>query len=99
MNFTIIAANQIVNHIDKWPLMSDGRSRPKVIIKAIVGSCHPLDPGHQHKANYTQAFKSMCDTINVVELLYPEQIFPEYKRALDREDGVSTMIVEHGGLY
>jgi pyruvate/2-oxoglutarate/acetoin dehydrogenase E1 component len=99
MNFAILAANQIVNHLDKWPVMSDGESRPKVIMKAIVGSRYPLDPGHQHKANYTQAFKSMCDTINVVELLYPEQIFPEYKKALDREDGVSTLIVEHGDLY
>ena len=99
MNFAILAANQIVNHLDKWSVMSDGESRPKVIMKAIVGSQYPLDPGHQHKANYTQAFRSMCDTINVVELLYPEQIFPEYKRALDRDDGISTMIVEHGDLY
>jgi len=98
MNFAILAANQIVNHIDKWALMSDGKSTPKIIIKAIVGSSHPLDPGHQHKANYTQAFKSMCDTINVIELLYPEQALPEYKRALDREDGICTLLVEHGDL-
>tara|TARA_R110000824_G_scaffold343294_1_gene529926 strand:- start:50 stop:580 length:531 start_codon:yes stop_codon:yes gene_type:complete len=98
MNFTILAANQIVNHLDKWSVMSDGESRPKVIMKAIVGSQYPLDPGHQHKANYTQAFRSMCDTIDVVELLYPEQVLPAYKKALDRADGVSTLIVEHGDL-
>lgn len=99
MNFTILAANQIVNHIDKWSLMSDGESCPKVITKAIVGSQYPLDPGHQHKANYTQAFKNMCETINVVELLYPEQIFDEYVKAYERTDGVSTLIIEHGDLY
>ena len=99
MNFTILAANQIVNHLDKWSVMSDGESRPKVIMKAVVGSQYPLDPGHQHKANYTQAFRSMCDTIDVVELLYPEQVLPTYKKALDRADGVSTLIVEHGDLY
>jgi pyruvate/2-oxoglutarate/acetoin dehydrogenase E1 component len=98
MNFAILAANQIVNHLDKWSVMSDGESRPKVIMKAIVGSQYPLDPGHQHKANYTQAFRSMCDTIDVVELLYPEQVLSAYKKALDREDGISTLIIEHGDL-
>jgi pyruvate/2-oxoglutarate/acetoin dehydrogenase E1 component len=99
MNFAILACNQLVNHIDKWIPMSDGESRPKVITKAVVGSRHPLDPGHQHKANYAEAFKSMCDTINVVELLYPEQIYDAYVEAADREDGVSTMIIEHGEFY
>tara|TARA_R110000751_G_scaffold66469_1_gene135734 strand:+ start:56 stop:583 length:528 start_codon:yes stop_codon:yes gene_type:complete len=96
MNFAILAANQLINHLDKWSLMSDGESKPKVITKTVVGSRHPLDPGHQHKANYTQAFKNMCDSINVVELLYAEQVFPAYKEALDREDGISTLIIEHG---
>jgi len=99
MNFTILASNQIVNHLDKWPLMSDGESCPKVIIKAIVGSQQPLDPGHQHKANYANAFKSMCDTINVVELLDPNKVYEEYKTAIDREDGVSTILIEHGDMY
>ena len=99
MNFVVLAINQIVNHLDKWILMSDGESRPKVITKAIVGSSYPLDPGHQHKANYTEALKSMCETINVVELIYPEQVVLEYMKALDREDGISTLIIEHGDLY
>jgi len=99
MNFTILAANQIVNHIDKWMTMSDGKSTPKVIIKSVVGSRYPLDPGHQHKGNYSQAFKDMCDTIDIIELIYPEQIFPAYKKALDRNDGRCTMIVEHGDFY
>ena len=98
MNFVLLAANQIVNHLDKWPAMSDGESRPKVITKAVVGSQYPLDPGHQHKANYTQAFKSMCDTVDVVELLYAEDVLPAYKKALDRDDGISTLIIEHGDL-
>ena len=99
MNFAILACNQLVNHLDKWIAMSDGESRPKVITKAVVGSRYPLDPGHQHKANYTEAFKSMCESINVVELLYPEQIYKEYVRAAEREDGVSTLLIEHGDFY
>jgi len=99
MNFIILAMNQIVNHLDKWDAMSCGQSKPKVIMKAVVGSEYPLDPGHQHKQNFTEAFRSSCDTINVVELVHAHKIYDEYKKALDREDGVSTLIIEHGDLY
>ena len=97
MNFIILAINQIINHLDKWEAMSCGVSKPKVIIKTVVGSQYPLDPGHQHKANYTDVFKSMSTNINVVELLYPEQILPAHERALSNSK--STLLVEHGDLY
>jgi pyruvate dehydrogenase E1 component beta subunit len=97
MNFIILAMNQIVNHLDKWEAMSAGQSKPKVIMKAVVGSQYPLDPGHQHKANYVECFRSACTNIDVVELLYPQQIMPAYKQALSGEK--STLIIEHGDLY
>tara|TARA_A100001515_G_C4586226_1_gene214578 strand:- start:1652 stop:2179 length:528 start_codon:yes stop_codon:yes gene_type:complete len=97
MNFIILAMNQIVNHLDKWEAMSMGQSRPKVIMKAVVGSEDPLDPGHQHKANYAECFRSSCTNIDVVELLYPHQVLPAYKKALESER--STLIIEHGDLY
>ena len=97
MNFIILAMNQIINHLDKWEAMSCGMSKPKVIMKAVAGSQYPLDPGHQHRANYTQAFKSMVTNIEVVELLYPEQVFPAYQKALDTNK--STLIIEHGDFY
>tara|TARA_A100001201_G_C4093149_1_gene202841 strand:+ start:2567 stop:3088 length:522 start_codon:yes stop_codon:yes gene_type:complete len=97
MNFIILAMNQIINHLDKWEAMSVGESKPKVIMKAVVGSEHPLDPGHQHKANYTEAFRSMSTNIDVAELIYPHQILDTYKRALDTDK--STLIIEHGDLY
>jgi pyruvate dehydrogenase E1 component beta subunit len=97
MNFIILAMNQIVNHLDKWEAMSMGQSKPKVIMKAVVGSEFPLDPGHQHKANYTQTFKNACTNIDVVELLYPHQVFSAYKKALDIDK--STLIIEHGDFY
>jgi len=97
MNFIILAMNQIVNHLDKWEAMSMGQSRPKIIMKAVVGSQYPLDPGHQHKANFTQAFRSSCTNIDIVELLYPEEVVPAYQAALDSER--STLIIEHGDLY
>ena len=97
MNFIILAMNQIINHLDKWEAMSVGQSKPKVIMKAVVGSQFPLDPGHQHKANYTESFRSACTNIDIVELLYPEQIVDAYKNALSSDR--STLIIEHGDLY
>ncbi len=97
MNFIILAMNQIVNHLDKWEAMSMGESKPKVIMKAVVGSQYPLDPGHQHKANYAQSFKDACTNIDIVELLYPEEIVPAYEQALKSDR--STLIIEHGDLY
>jgi hypothetical protein len=41
----------------------------------------------------------MCKTIEVIRLDEPEQIFPAYKKALEREDGRSTIIVEYGDYY
>jgi len=41
----------------------------------------------------------MCRTIEVIRLDEPEQIFPAYKKALEREDGRSTLIVEYGDYY
>ena len=98
-NFLILASNQILNHIDKWPLMSQGRSTPKVIIKTVVGSVRPLDPGFQHQANYAEAFKLMCETIEVIDMKEPTDIYPSYDKALNRMDGKSTILVEYGDYY
>ena len=98
-NFAILACSQIVNHIDKWPLMVPNSTRPKVIMKMVVGAVHPLDPGHQHKANYADAFKSMCETIEVFDLTQTEDIMPAYDKALNRNDGRSTILVEYGDKY
>jgi len=37
--------------------------------------------------------------VDVVELVHAHKVFDTYKKALDREDGVSTLIIEHGDLY
>ena len=59
----------------------------------------PVHPGHQHVGNYAEAFRRMFTAIDVVELNEPEEIFPAYKYALEREDNRSTLIIEHGNFY
>ena len=74
--------------------MSNGKCTPKVIIRVAVGSERPVDPQCQHKGNFTQAFRSMLQNIEVIELLEAEDIVPAYEKALNRNDGVSTILVE-----
>jgi len=93
-NFILMGMDQIVNHLDKFITMSDGKCKPKVIIRVAVGSEYPVDPQCQHKGNYTEAFKSITKNINIIELHEPEDIIPAYQRALNREDGLSTILVE-----
>ena len=65
----------------------------------FIGSVRPLHPHHQHTGDYTEAFTSMCKNIDVIRLDEPEDIFPAYTKALWREDGKSTILVEWGDYY
>jgi pyruvate/2-oxoglutarate/acetoin dehydrogenase E1 component len=93
-NFLLMGTDQIINHLDKFITMSNGKCTPKVIIRVAVGSEKPVDPQCQHKGNFSEAFKSMLQNIEVIELIEPEDIIPAYEKALNREDGVSTILVE-----
>jgi pyruvate/2-oxoglutarate/acetoin dehydrogenase E1 component len=93
-NFLLMGTDQIVNHLDKFITMSNGKCRPKVIIRVAVGSEYPVDPQCQHKGNFADAFRSMLKNTEVIELHEPEQIVPAYEKALGREDGISTILVE-----
>ena len=98
-DFFILACNQLVNHLDKMQKMSKGEMNPRVIIRVSVGAKKPLDAGPQHTQNHTEAFRKMLTNVNVVELLEPEEIFPAFKQAYERQDGKPTLFVEHGEYY
>lgn len=98
-NFLMCGLSQLVNHLDKLEVMSNGGYRSKAIVRTGIGSERPLHPQHQHVGDYTEALRLMCRTIEVIRLDEPEQIFPAYERALRRDDGRSTLIVEYGDYY
>jgi len=93
-NFLLMGTDQIINHLDKFTSMSRGKCNPKVIIRVAVGSERPVDPQDQHKGNFAEAFRSMCKTLDIIELKEPEDIIPAYEKALNRTDGKSTILVE-----
>ena len=81
-DFLICATNQIVNHVDKIGLMSNDK---------------PIDPGHQHRGNYFEEFKSLCPNIEFHDLKTPIDIELAYKYAT-KEGGIHVL-VEYPELY
>ena len=98
-NFLLCAMNQLINHLDKIHVMSNGGYKIKVIVRTGIGSQRPLHPQHQHVGDFTEALRSMCTTIDIIRLDEPSDIYPAYQKALWREDGRSTILVEHGDFY
>jgi pyruvate/2-oxoglutarate/acetoin dehydrogenase E1 component len=98
-NFLVLATNQIVNHLDKLKEMMGVETPPKVIIRTGIGAKNPMHPGPQHTGDYTEAFKLMAPNLEIIRLDEPEEIFSTYKKAADRTDGVSSLIIEWGDFY
>tara|TARA_B100000212_G_C27350583_1_gene523440 strand:+ start:826 stop:1362 length:537 start_codon:yes stop_codon:yes gene_type:complete len=98
-NFLICATNQLVSHLDKFPLITEGQITPSIIIRTSVGSERPLFPGYQHIGNMSKAYRNMLTTVEIIELKESDQIFKAYQKAYERKDGRSTILVEFGDFY
>ena len=96
-NFMLRAADAIINHMDRLPLYSAGGYRPKVIIRTAVPSTSPFNPGPQHDADFTDAFRLMLRTTEMVELRDAANIVPAYRRAFDASK--PTILVEYTDSY
>jgi pyruvate/2-oxoglutarate/acetoin dehydrogenase E1 component len=98
-NFLLCGMNQLINHIDKLKSMTTSDNKSKIIIRTGIGSERPLHPQDQHVGDFTDQIQGMCKTIQIVRLNEPSEIFPAYQLAYDRQDGVSTILVEYGDYY
>ena len=91
-NFLLLAADQLVNHLDKLVEMTEGQFNPKVIIRVAVGVKKPVDPQEQHVGDFTESFAKILRNITVVKLESADEVFGAYKEAYDRDH--STILVE-----
>jgi pyruvate/2-oxoglutarate/acetoin dehydrogenase E1 component len=98
-NFFLLAMNQLVNHLDKFNEITNGEFQPKVIIRVGIGGVRPLNQGPQHSGDHTEAVRMLLTNIEIIRMDEPEQIFPAYQKALEREDGKSTVLVEWLDYY
>ena len=94
-DFLISASNQLINHVDKFELMTG--KKINILIRVGKGSDVPLDPGHQHKANYINEFKTMCPNISFYDLKTEEDVLSAYKNAI--EVGGVHVLAEYPELY
>jgi hypothetical protein len=90
-----LAANQLINHIDKYEKMTGGKAN--ILIRLGKGSDKPLDPGHQHKGNYLKEFQSMCPNITFHNLDDSAKILESYVNAYVQ--GGVHVLVEYPELY
>jgi pyruvate/2-oxoglutarate/acetoin dehydrogenase E1 component len=94
-NFLLLATNQLVNHIDKWAELIG--HPPHLMIRVSVGSIHPLNPGPQHRADCTEAFKILCPNIKFYELTKKDMIMKAYQEALLTPE--PSILVEYADKY
>ncbi len=103
-DFLICATNQLVNHLDKINIISEGQFQPRVIIRTSIGSRIPLDAGEQHTQDHTQAFKNLLKRVDVVVLDEWHDVFPAFEHAYNRQpvtkyDSLVTLVIEWGDHY
>ena len=98
MDFLLLASNQLVNHLDKFEELSNGRMHPKVIIRTVVGATSPIYPGPQHCQNHTEAFRRMLQNVEVIKLENPKDIVPAYRHALHGTDK-SSLLIDAGNAH
>ena len=94
-DFIISAANQLINHVDKYELMTG--KKVNILIRVGKGADVPLDPGHQHKANYINEFKSMCPNVEIHDLKTKTDVELTYKYVM--ENGGIHILAEYPELY
>jgi pyruvate/2-oxoglutarate/acetoin dehydrogenase E1 component len=94
MDFMLLAANQLVNHLDKLPEFG---YRPRVIIRTAVGSTSPMNPGPQHCQNHIEAFRLMLKNIMVLDIQDADDVQPAYGFAMQHQG--SVVLVEHTERY
>jgi pyruvate/2-oxoglutarate/acetoin dehydrogenase E1 component len=91
-DFLMRAMDQLVNHLDKLELMSQGQFTPKVIIRTRVGGLKPLNAGPQHTQDYTEALRLMLTNIDVHRITNFNDILPTYMATI--KSTKSALVVE-----
>lgn len=94
-DFLIIAANQLITHADNFKKMTNKDLH--IIVRVGKGSEHPLDPGPQHKNNYSESFKLMSKSITYFDCKTNHDLQIAYKIASEKK-GV-YVITEYPELY
>lgn len=96
-DFALLAADVIVNQLDKIGRISNGEFSPGVMIRCNVGGkSRPLFTGLPHTQDLTAGFAAM---VSFPVVRYTDSNSPPYVEAFAALPNRSTMIVEYRDLY
>ena len=95
-DFMLNALDALVNHLDKIESLSKGEFIPKVIVRAIVGSKKPINPGPQHMQDFSKFFKEFLH-FPVYDSQTSQEVIDNYIEALASKR--PSMMIERKDLY
>jgi len=95
-DFMLNALDGLINHLDKLNELSGGEYCPPVIIRAIVGSKDPINPGPQHMQDFTGSFEQMFK-MPIYEPKDSRQVLDSYNIA--KKTNKPIMVVERRDFY
>ena len=99
-DFLILAANQLINHLDKIDYLTNNNFKSKILIRTMIGSTKPLNAGLQHTQDHTNALKKLMQYSEVIKLNREDEIFDKYKDAISKKNKKKVFIfIEDGNKY
>lgn len=95
-DFMTVAADAIINHIDKIERISHGEYKVPVIIRAVTADAGPFYSGITHSQDFTEMFKSAV-SFPVVDPVSGADVLKAVRGA--RESGRPMMLIERKSRY
>tara|TARA_B100001079_G_scaffold244444_1_gene231699 strand:- start:273 stop:1472 length:1200 start_codon:yes stop_codon:yes gene_type:complete len=95
-DFMLVAADAIVNHIDKIERISHGEFKCPVIIRAVTADAGPFYSGITHSQDFTNVFREAV-SFPVLDPTNGEQVLTAFKEA--RTSGRPLMVIERKSRY
>lgn len=95
-DFILIALDGIVNHLDKIEKLSKEQYKLPVIIRAVVGSKTPIDPGLQHTQDFSEVLKKLVN-FPVYEPKTPFEVTEVYEKIKCSKE--PALVIERRELY
>jgi pyruvate dehydrogenase E1 component alpha subunit len=95
-DFMTVAADAIINHIDKIERISHGEYKVPVIIRAVTADAGPFYSGITHSQDFTNLFKSAV-SFPVIDPVTGADVLNAVRGA--RESGRPMMLIERKSRY
>ena len=95
-DFMMVAADAIINHIDKIERISHGEFKVPVIIRAVTADAGPFYSGITHSQDFTNVFREAV-SFPVIDPKNGSQVLEAFEDALESQRPV--MLTERKSLY